>query len=97
MPWVYLVLTVFAGIFFYWLRSNHRIVYGLSELLAALALMYVVYFPHGGRLILTGGYVEPTLLDMLTSRAVAFFASVYGFVRGSDNIVTGLRNGCNVK
>ena len=40
-------------------RNNHRILYGASEILAALALMYVIYFPHGGGLILlTGGYVK---------------------------------------
>jgi hypothetical protein len=69
------------------------IAYGLSEILAALALMYVVYFPHGGPVLLYGPYTPPSLLDILTGRAVAFFANVYGFVRGCDNIVTGLRSG----
>ena len=91
MPFVYLVLTVMAGLFFYWLRNNHRILYGGSEILAALALMYVIYFPHGGPMLLISDYVPTPLLDILSSRAVGFFASVYGFVRGCDNIVTGLR------
>jgi hypothetical protein len=30
---VYMALTVCAGVFFYWLRNNHRIWYGVSELL----------------------------------------------------------------
>jgi hypothetical protein len=96
MPWVYTFITVCAGLFFYWLRNNHRIVYGTSEIIAALALMYVVYFPHGGNAYLLMNSTPPTFLDILTSRAVAFFASVYGFVRGCDNIVTGLRNGSNI-
>ena len=97
MPWVYLGLTVLAGLFFYWLRNNHRVLYGVSEILAALALMYVIYFPHGGPMTLSAGQdFPPSILDILTSRAVAFFVSVYGFVRGCDSIVTGLRNGSNV-
>jgi hypothetical protein len=95
MPWVYSVGTIIIGFFFYWLRNNHRVGYGFSEILAALALMYVAYFPHGGGIGLTGGgeaapYI-PTILDTLISRAVPFFASVYAFVRGCDNIIAGLR------
>jgi hypothetical protein len=37
---LYMVLTMCAGVFFYWLRNNHRILYGTSEIFAALALMY---------------------------------------------------------
>jgi hypothetical protein len=42
-------------------------------------------------MLLISDYVPTPLLDILSSRAVGFFASVYGFVRGCDNIVTGLR------
>ena len=73
MPFVYVVLTVVAGLFFYWLRNNHRVWYGLSEILAALALMYLVYFPHGGPGVLgTYGSTPPSLLDILTPVAVPF-------------------------
>ena len=91
---LYMALTVCAGVFFYWLRNNHRIWYGVSELLAAFALMYVIYFPHGsiGAIVTAGGYVPPSLLDtVITSKFVGFFASIYGFVRGWDNIITELR------
>jgi hypothetical protein len=88
---LYMVLTLCAGMFFYWLRNNHRILYGTSEILAALALMYFMYFPHGGPVLLTGGYIAPTWLDVTRSKSVGFFASVYGFVRGCDNIGTELR------
>jgi hypothetical protein len=91
MPWVYSGLTVLIGLFFYWLRTNHRAWYGFSEILVAFGLLYVTYFPHGGEVLLTVDYVPPTILDTLTSRAVPFFASVYAFVRGWDNIVEGLR------
>jgi hypothetical protein len=70
MPFVYLVLTVMAGLFFYWLRNNHRILYGTSEILAALALMYVVYFPHMVALLLlspAGGYATLTIRQRATT------------------------------
>jgi hypothetical protein len=49
---LYMALTVCAGVFFYWLRNNHRILYGTSEILAALASMYFIYLPHGGPVLL---------------------------------------------
>jgi hypothetical protein len=79
------------GCSFYWLRNNHRILYGTREILAALALMYFIYFPHGGPVLLTGGYIAPSWLDVISSESVGFFPSVYGFVRGCDNIITELR------
>ena len=71
------------------LRSHHRAWYGLSEMIVAFALMYVVYFPHGGPSLLAGGGSVPSFLDVVTSRAVTFFGSVYALVRGCDNIVSG--------
>jgi hypothetical protein len=81
---------VIIGLFFYWLRSNYLVWYGISEIFVAFALMYVAYFPHGGGVILTGGEAPPpplpSILDALITRAVPFFASIYAFVRGCDNI-----------
>jgi hypothetical protein len=90
-PWVYSAGTVIIGLAFYRMRSNCRALYGLSELVVSFGLMYVTYFPHGGPVLLSGGYVEPTILDMLTSRAVPFFVSVYAFICGCDNLIGGLR------
>jgi hypothetical protein len=92
MPWVYAFLTVFAGFFFYWLRRNHLIWYGASEIIASFALMYVAYFPHGEMEYWVGpGSTPPTFMDTATAHAVTFFATVYAFVRGCDNIVSALR------
>ena len=52
MPWVYSIITVLIGLFFYWLRSHYRAWYGLSEMIVAFALMYVVYFLMVGLLFL---------------------------------------------
>ena len=54
--------------------------------------MYVAYFPHGGAVPLTVGYVPPpTILDTPIIRVVPVFGTVYAFVRGGDNLVGGLR------
>jgi len=90
MAWVYSVGTVIIGLFFYWLRTNCRLWYGVSEILVAFALMYVAHFPHGRGIGLTGGGeplpVTPKIVDTLIIVAVPFFVSVYAFVRGLDNI-----------
>ncbi len=90
MAWVYSAGTVIIGVFFYWLRSNYRVWYGVSEIFVAFALMYVAYFPHGGALVLYVGPapapITPQILDTLITRAVPFFASVYALVRGLDNV-----------
>jgi hypothetical protein len=82
-----LVLTVLSGIVFYWLRCRCKIIYGAVEILVALTIMYIAYFPRGGGTLLTADdYVAPSLAAILASQVVAFFASVYVFVRGCDNI-----------
>jgi hypothetical protein len=91
LAWVYSVGTVIIGLFFYWLRSNYRVWYGVSEIVAAFALMYVAYFPHGGPVALLVASVPTTILDTMIVRAVPVLASVYAFVRGCDNFVGGLR------
>jgi hypothetical protein len=89
MAWVYSVGTVIIGLFFYWLRSNRRVWYGVSEIFVS-ALMYVAYSPRGGAFLLTAGVPKPpplpTPVDRLIVGAVPFFASVYALVRGLDNV-----------
>jgi hypothetical protein len=65
--------------------------YGVSEIIAPLALMVVAYFPHRGPVGFGVTYVPRAIGEVLASGAVPIFASVYAFVRGWDNIVTGLR------
>jgi hypothetical protein len=92
-PWVYSIGTLIGGLFFYWLRSNHKAVYGLCEIVISFVIIYIAYFPHGGGTLLAGDdYVPPPLGSLIASSVVAFFGSVYVFVRGCDNFVTGIRN-----
>jgi hypothetical protein len=90
MPWVYSVGTVIIGLFFYWVRSNCRVWYGVSEILVAFALMYVAYFPHGGPFVFgvggEGPRLAPKILGTVITQAVPFFAGVYALVRGLDNV-----------
>jgi hypothetical protein len=50
-----------------------------------------LYFPHGYILLATDSV--PTFWELLPTQMVSLFASIYAFVRGCDNIMTGLRNG----
>jgi hypothetical protein len=91
MPWVYSLVTVIIEIYFYWVRSNYLILFGFSELFVAFGLMYITYFPHGGPVPMTAVFRELTFWDTVTSGAEPFFVIVYAFVRGWDNVITGLR------
>jgi hypothetical protein len=89
MGWLYLVLTILAGVFFYWLRGRCRWLYGLSEIFVSVIIIFLIWFPHGPRLLAIGG---DSFWDIFLSKTVSIFVGVYAFVRGCDNLVTGLRN-----
>ena len=87
-PWIYTAATIIAGLFFYWLRREHRAWYGLSEIIVSLGLMYLKYFPHVlGTLLTAGPTRSPTFLETVAFDAVPIFVMVYAFVRGCDNLV----------
>jgi hypothetical protein len=90
-PWIYTAGTIVIGLIFYWLRSNHRAVYGFSEILVAFGLMFLKYWPHGVGVLAFSLNPPPTFLDALAAEAVPFFVTVYVFVRGCDNLIGGLR------
>ncbi|MBZ9975509.1 hypothetical protein [Mesorhizobium sp. BR-1-1-10] len=85
----YLTFIVF-GIVLYWMRENQRWLYGLVEIAAALALVFITLFflgvggpkPDVGTNIYTIPFVTH-LLQML--------AAIYFLVRGLDNLGQGLR------
>jgi len=49
--------------------------------------MFLAYFPHTNNLLLNWGGIWDTVL----TEPVKIFAGIYAFVRGCDNMVTGLR------
>lgn len=93
--WVLSIGTIIIGLCFFWFRNNHRVLYGLVEIVASFAIMYLNYFPHGhGGILLTAGNPVPPpfpVLDAMIVKSVPFFVSLYAFVRGCDNVVNGLR------
>jgi hypothetical protein len=88
MAWLYMALTIAAGAFFYWLRGRCRWVYGIVEIAVALLIIFLIWFPHGYRLLSVGG---ETFWDIFLSKTVSIFVGVYAFVRGCDNLIGGLR------
>jgi hypothetical protein len=80
-----MIVLIAAGLFFYWLRIRCLVLYGLSEILFALLLMFLWCWPYRPAFLLIGGYSWPLSL-------VAWFVAVYAFVRGCDNFVTGARS-----
>jgi hypothetical protein len=86
--WVYFVLTVLFGLFLYWLRCRHRVLYGATEIVVALLLIYTFFFPeHRGVLQMMEwvGSLGPVWGELL-SRSVTLFGGLYALVRGLDNV-----------
>jgi hypothetical protein len=76
MRWGFFVLTVLAGVWFYWLRYKYRIVYGILEVMIAVVLMIVTIFPSQTYNLLTQG---PTTSDIFISwmtRVATMFGAV---------------------
>ncbi len=92
MAWLYLVLTIAAGGFFYWLRGSCRSLYGFLEIVVALVIMGMAVFSDGsacGNCLLISG---PLLSQVVLTKSIGIIGGIYGFVRGLDNFVTGLRS-----
>jgi hypothetical protein len=88
MGWVYFVVTILFGLFLYWLRRRHRILYGVAEIVVALLLLHIFFFPEASGALATGNWIGPLgpLWGELLSRAVTLFGGLYALVRGFDNI-----------
>ncbi len=83
-------LTVIGGIFFYVIRCRHRFIYGIFEIVAALGVAFFTANPPLQPLIVNP---FPSDLELYISKQVAFLAAIYVFVRGMDNIGSGLTGG----
>lgn len=62
----------------------------VSEILVALGLMYLNYFPHVFGTLLTAGEPRPpTFLEAVAFKAIPVAVMVYAFVPRCDNLVEG--------
>jgi hypothetical protein len=77
-------LAMAVGLFVYWCRCCRRVWYGVGQIMVALALVYLAFFPDWPNL-LWSGWSAPAWNDHLP-RAVTLIGGVYGLVRGLDNI-----------
>jgi hypothetical protein len=55
-------VTVCLGLFFYWLRCRWQLVYGLVELVVALAVIILTFYPQNNYLSSVGG---PSLVGLV--------------------------------
>jgi TRAP-type uncharacterized transport system fused permease subunit len=89
MSFIWFTLSVLVAIFAYWVRVNHRIWYGVSEIVVGLAIFISLFFliPPAS---CSSDYLLTSLYIRLTP-TLAFVAGIYAIVRGLDNIF-GSRN-----
>ena len=85
----WLLLLVIVGVIFYWLRSRHRFYYGIVEVVAAMLVTFLTFYPQTNYLLING----PTFPGSMRRETAGFFAGVYIFVRGMDNIAQALPSG----
>jgi hypothetical protein len=88
MLWVYFVVSVLFGALLYWLRCRHRVLYGMGEILVALLLLYLFFFPETANVLGVGGWTGSLgqVWGGYLSRAVTWFVLLYALVRGLDNV-----------
>jgi hypothetical protein len=88
MQWIGLGVIILFGVFLYWLRCRHRVLYGAAEILGALGLLYLFVFPETQPFTTPGGWIGSLgpVWGAALSNAVKLFGGLYALVRGLDNI-----------
>jgi hypothetical protein len=86
---IFVALTVCAGLFFYWLRGQFRFIYGLCEIVVALVVIYLTFYPHTYNLVTR----MPTFSEMILSKSIGVLGGIYIMVRGLDNMEKALPAG----
>ncbi|MGD0027098.1 MAG: hypothetical protein ABSC37_21165 [Xanthobacteraceae bacterium] len=88
MAVIWIFLTVAFGLLFYGLRCRCQLVYGMFELVVALAVIVVTFYPHAqaSPLLVEG----PSWWGGPLSHIIGVTAGIYVMVRGLDNIDKGL-------
>jgi hypothetical protein len=82
---IFLTLTI--GVLFYVLLCRRQLAYGLVELVVALLVIVLTFYPQTNYLLLEE---EPPRWGWLLSKSVGTSAGIYVMVRGLDNIGKGL-------
>lgn len=85
---VWSLSAVTLGALFYSVRRQNRLVYGLIEMIAAIAALFF--------LLLRFGPGEMTV-ELIAARTVAILATVYVMVRAFDSIGEGLESGSRLE
>ena len=95
MQWVGFCITLAAGVVAYWLRVNYRWLYGSSEIVVGIRIMFIAWFPPYSYLAIIAGSVTSkffsSFVPIFFSSFVPIFIGIYAFVRGCDNLFTSLR------
>jgi hypothetical protein len=86
MPILGIAGTIAFGVFLYWLRSSWQFLYGCVEIVVALAIIFLTFYPQTNYLQLE----EFSWSGHLLSHSVGMFAGIYVLVRGLDNTEKGL-------
>jgi hypothetical protein len=88
MHWVGFALAILAGVALYWCRCRHRLWYGVGEILVALLLLYIFFFPEAQGVVGMNSWIGSLgpVWGFYLSRTVTLFGGLYALVRGLDNI-----------
>ena len=89
MAWLYVALSIVLASFLYWLRPHHRVMYGISELLASVLTFVLIFVPPEPQNAPTIG--EGWFRLFTFTQVVSLFVGVYAWVRGLGDISIGLR------
>jgi len=84
MRWVEFALAILFGLFLYWCRCRRRVWYSAVQLIAALALICLAFFPNWPNL-LWSGWTGPDWGEHLP-RMITLIGGLYALVRGLDNV-----------
>jgi|SRR5208282_1450004 len=84
---VYIAVTIVVALSFYMLRCRRQLWYGVCEIIVAFLVIYLSFKPPYTTLALNQGYSP---IGIQVQHYYGTLACIYIFVRGMDNIRTGL-------
>jgi|EndMetStandDraft_5_1072996.scaffolds.fasta_scaffold185694_2 hypothetical protein len=85
METFFVVAAIGTALFFYWIRCQTRLWYGVIEIAVAVLIIFLTFYPQTNYLLIAQSSQWSWL-----SRAAGALAGIYVIVRGLDNIENGL-------